>query len=143
MRKNPSNPPRERHEDQPASLRYNSVVGMRCAARQKDQAAWPNLELLVAALVDALVFDHVVHLVLITMHVPWGVQQRRALLEDRERTACHIRRRPDDDRRPAEDKTLAPARPSSEGTRPYDHPLTGTHAATGDTDRGGTQRNSG
>jgi hypothetical protein len=47
---------------------------MRYAARQKTQAARPNLELLVAALVDVLAFDHVAHLVLITMHVSRGFQ---------------------------------------------------------------------
>jgi hypothetical protein len=66
----PFEPARERHEEQAASLRHHSAVGMRYAARQKDQAAWPNLELLVAALVDVLAFDHVAHLVLMTMHVP-------------------------------------------------------------------------
>jgi hypothetical protein len=50
----PFQPARGCHEDQPASLRHNSAMGMRHAARQKGQATWPNLELLVATLASLI-----------------------------------------------------------------------------------------
>jgi hypothetical protein len=77
-------------------------MGMGDAARQKDQVARANLELLVAALVDVLALDDVVQLVLVAVHVSRGVQQRSTFLEHGECAARRLRRRADDERRPAE-----------------------------------------
>jgi hypothetical protein len=117
----PFEPARERHDDQPAGPRHDPPMGMRDAARQKDQAARANMELLVAALVDVLTLDDVVHLVLVTVHVSRGVQQRSTFLEHGERPARRLRRRADDDRRPAEDYAFALAWPSGERTRLSGH----------------------
>ena len=96
-------------------------MGMRDATRQKDHAARANLKLLVAALVDVLALQDVVQLVLVAVHVSRGVQQRSSFLEHGERAARRLRRRPDDDRRPAEAEAFALAWPSGERTRLSGH----------------------
>ena len=78
---------------------------------KKNQVARASPELLIAALVDVLPLDDVVHLVLAGMHVPRGIQQRSRLFEHGKGAARHRRRRTDDDRRPTEDQLLALARP--------------------------------
>ena len=115
----------------PAGLWHDPAMGMRYAPGQKDQVARASPELLIAALVDVLPLDDVVHLVLAGMHVPRGIQQRSRLFEHGKGAARHRRRRTDDDRRPTEDQLLALARPPGERTQLSDHRTDSTHHAGG------------
>jgi hypothetical protein len=74
--KNPSNPPGTIMKiSRPAcGTTRRWACGM--PRGRKTKVARAHLELLVAALVDVLTFADVVHLVLVGVHVPRGVQQR-------------------------------------------------------------------
>ncbi len=98
-------------EHQQAPLAGNhSTLGVRDAAGREGETSGADAELFLADREHVLALEHVEELVLALVDVERRVRERGNLLEERERAAGALARRPDEDRELAEHEALAGVR---------------------------------